>query len=147
MMEFVIQTGIGLTKLLALVFAIVMPLLILLEIIRHYGVLQKMVRYISPVTKRLGFHDDSVFPLIAGIFFGLTYGAGVLLGEAKKGRIVGDQAFLVAVYLALCHAIIEDTLLFTTQGAIWWILVAVRVLVATTITALTALWLRRKTVE
>jgi hypothetical protein len=49
MMEFVIQTGIGLIKLLALVFAIVMPLLILLEIIRHYGVLQKMVRYISPV--------------------------------------------------------------------------------------------------
>jgi hypothetical protein len=147
MMEFAVQTGIGLIKLLALVFAIVMPLLILLEIIRHYGILQKMVRYISPVTKRLGFKDDSVFPLIAGIFFGLTYGAGVLLGEAKKGRIVGDQAFLVAVYLALCHAIIEDTLLFTTQGAIWWILVAIRIIVATIITALMAFWLRRKAVE
>jgi hypothetical protein len=147
MIEFATQTGIGLFKLLALVFAIVMPLLVLLEIIRHYGFLQKTVKYISPATRRLGFQDDSVFPLIAGIFFGLTYGAGVLLGETKKGRIVGDQAFLVAIYLALCHAIIEDTLLFTTQGAVWWILVAVRLLVASVITAAISLLLRRKNHE
>ena len=147
MSHFALQTGIGLFKLLALVFAIVMPLLVLLEIIRYYGLLQKLVKYVSPVTRRLGYKDDSVFPLVAGILFGLSYGAGVLLGETRKGRVTGDQAFLVAVFLALCHAIIEDTLLFTTQGAIWWVMVIVRLLVACTVTAGIAAWLRRKTVE
>jgi hypothetical protein len=147
MNDFMIQTGIGLLKLLGLVFAIVMPLLILLEIIRHYGILQKAVKHVSPFTKRIGFQDDSVFPLMAGILFGLSYGAGVLLGEARKGRIAGDQAFLIAVFLGLFHAAIEDILLFTSQGAIWWIMVSVRLITAIAVTSLTAAWLRKKVHE
>jgi hypothetical protein len=145
--EFLTQTGIGLFKLLGLVFIIVMPLLILLEIIRHHGILERAVRYISPVTRKIGFDNDSVFPVIAGMLFGLSYGAGVIIGETQKGRIDSNQAFLIAVYLGLFHAIIEDTLLFTTQGAVWWILLGVRFLVATLITALTALWLRKRAYE
>jgi len=147
MTEFLFQTALGLFKLLALVFAIVMPLLILLEIFRHYGILQKLVRYVSPVTREIGFRDDSVFPLIAGLLFGIAFGAGVLMGEARKGRIAGDQAFLVAVFLGLFHAIIEDTLLFVSQGAVWWILVSVRLVVALAITSTMAFWLRKKSHE
>jgi spore maturation protein SpmB len=147
MNEFIVQTGIGLFKLLGLVFIIVMPLLILLEIFRHYGLLEKLIGYISPVTRKLGFKNDSVFPVIAGILFGLSYGAGVIIGETQNGRIDSKQAFLIAVYLGLFHAIIEDTLLFTTQGAIWWILLGVRFVAATLITAVIGLYINRKNYE
>ncbi len=126
MIAFIAGTALGLIKLLLLVFAIIMPLMILLELARHFGFLQKAVRSISPVTKRLGYNEDSIYPLLAGIIFGISYGGGVLIGEARTGRIVGRQAFLVAAFLALCHALIEDTLLLVSQGAIWWIVIAVR---------------------
>ena len=147
MNEFIFQTLLGLLKLLGLVFAIIMPLLMLLEVIRHYGLLRRFVKYVSPITSRIGFKDDAVFPLIAGLFFGISYGAGVLIGETRKGRIVGDQAFLVAVFLGLCHAIIEDTLLFVTQGAIWWILLTVRLTAAILITSLVAVYMRKRAIE
>lgn len=142
-MEFVLQTAIGLIKLMALIFVIIVPLIIILELFRAYGVLEKLTKLISPLTGRLGFEKDSVFPLLAGIVFGISYGGGVLVGEAKKGRIVGNQAFLVALFLALCHAIFEDTLIFIAQGAIWWIVVLTRVVTAFVITALVAIWLKK----
>lgn len=147
MSEFLVQTGIGLVKLLGLVFIIVVPLLILLEIIRHYGVLEKGIRYISPFTRKIGFDNESVFPVVAGILFGLSYGAGVIIGETQKGRISANQAFLIAVYLGLFHAVIEDTLLFTTQGANVWILLGTRFIASTLITTFIGLWLKRGSYE
>lgn len=147
MSEFIIQTGIGLFKLLGLVFIIVVPLLIILEIIRHYGILEKTIRYVSPLTNKIGFENESVFPVIAGVLFGLSYGAGVIIGETQKGRISANQAFLIAVYLGLFHAVIEDTLLFTTQGANGWILLSVRFVASTTITAFIGFWLRKRAYE
>ena len=144
MIEFTLETLYGLIKLLALIFVIIMPLMIVLELFRNYGVLEKLTKIISPFTRRLGYEADSVFPLLAGIVFGISYGGGVLIGESRKGRIVGSQAFLVALYLSLCHAVFEDTLLFVAQGAIWWIAIFARLVTATIITGAIALWLRRE---
>jgi hypothetical protein len=144
MSEFVVSTGIGLFKLLGLVFIIVVPLLVLLEIFRYYGFLEKGIGAISPLTRKIGFENESIFPLAAGIIFGLSYGAGVIIGETQKGRIGRNQAFLIAVYLGLFHAIIEDTLLFAAQGAVWWILLGVRFVVSTIITAIFGLWLGKR---
>lgn len=142
MMEFVQETALGLGKLLLLVFVIIVPLMVALELFRHYKLLEMATNFIAPVTRRLGFGPDSVFPLMAGIVFGISYGGGVLIGEARKGRIIGNQAFLVAVFLALCHAIFEDTLLFVSQGAVGWIVVVIRLAAATVITGLVALRFR-----
>jgi len=91
----------------------------------------------------MGLQRDSVFSLLAGVIFGISYGAGVLISEARSGRITGRQAFLVALFLAVCHAIIEDTLLFVAYGAIWWIPVVVRLILAIAVTSAVALLWRR----
>jgi len=143
MIQFILQTLLGLLKLLVLIFAIIMPLMISLELFRYFGVLEKTTKFVSPITKRLGFLPDSVFPLLTGLVFGISYGAGVLISESSKGRITGNQAFLVAAYLSLCHAVFEDTLLFVAQGAVWWIIIITRLIVASIVTAIIALWLKR----
>ena len=139
MIEFVQHTTLGLAKLLLLVFVIIVPLMVALELFRHFRLLEMTAKFVAPVTRRLGFDSASLFPLMAGIVFGISYGGGVLVGEARKGRIIGNQAFLVAVFLALCHAIFEDTLLFVSQGAIGWIVVLIRLAAAIVITGLVAL--------
>jgi len=143
MTAFIANTALGLIKLLLLVFSIIMPLMILLELARHYGFLHKAVRFISATTDRLGYNHDSIYPLLAGIIFGISYGGGVLIGEARTGRIVGNQAFLVATFLALCHALFEDTLLLVSQGAIWWIVIAVRMSVTIFVVFIISMFLRR----
>jgi len=143
MIQFILATAVGLVKLMLLVLSIVMPLMLLLELSRTFGILEKATRLASPITRPLGFKTDSIFPLLAGIAFGISYGGGVLIGESRKGRITGNQAFLVAVFLALFHAIFEDTLLFVSQGAVWWIAVLSRLIVAVLITAAVAGFLNR----
>ena len=143
MTDFGLQTLLGLVKLLLLIFLIIMPLMILLELFRYLGLLERITRFTAPITERLGFKADSVFPLLAGIVFGISYGAGVLIGESKKERIVGRQAFLVAFFLALCHAIFEDTILFIAYGAVWWIATVARLTIAAAVTGIVALTLRK----
>ena len=142
-MDFALQTLLGLVRLLILVFIIIMPLMIALELSRAFGLLKKATQAITPVISRLGFSADSVYPLLAGFIFGISYGGGVLISEADKGRIIGNQAFLIAVFLALCHAVVEDTLILTSQGAVWWIIVPARLAIAIAVTMIAVLFLRK----
>lgn len=143
MMDFALQTLLGLVRLSLLILVIIMPLMILLELSRFLGILEKITRILSPFTGKLGYEKNSVYPLLAGVVFGISYGGGVLIGEAERGRIIGHQAFLVALFLAMCHAIFEDTLLFVSQGAVWWIIVPARLIIAISVTYVAAFFLKR----
>jgi len=52
-----------------------------------------------------------------GIIFGIAYGAGVLIEEARSGRLSWKDIFLINVFLSVCHAVVEDTALFMAVGA------------------------------
>lgn len=132
-MEFVLDTGLGLFSLLVKVFFIVVPLMVLLEIFREFELLDKITDAVRRPAGKLGFKRDSIYPLLAGVIFGISYGGGVLIGESSAGRIKGNQNFLVALYLGLCHAVFEDTLLFASLGANGLIVLFSRLLLATVI--------------
>lgn len=141
-MDFIIATSIGLGKLLLLVFAIVVPLIIVLEIFREFNILDRFTNFLFPLARIMGFKKESIYPLIAGILFGITYGGGVLIGESSSGRIDARQSFLVALFLGLCHAMIEDTLLFVAQGANPLIIVPFRFVLAFIIVFIASLFIK-----
>jgi hypothetical protein len=143
-MQFAIDTIVGLGSLMLKVFLIVVPLMILLEISREFKILDKLIAASYPVTRRIGLKRDSIYPLVAGIIFGISYGAGVLIGESDSGRIKGNQMFLVALFLGICHSILEDTLLFAAQGANGFIILGVRIPLAIIIVFFTALLIKEK---
>ena len=132
-MEFLLDTGLGLFSLLVKVFFIVVPLMMLLEIFREFELLDRITDAVRRPAGKLGFKRDSIYPLLAGVIFGISYGGGVLIGESSAGRIKGNQNFLVALYLGLCHAVFEDTLLFASLGANGLIVLFSRLLLATVI--------------
>jgi hypothetical protein len=143
-MQFALDTITGLGTLMLKVFLIVVPLMILLEISREFKILDKLIAAVYPVARRLGLKRDSIYPLMAGIIFGISYGAGVLIGESDSGRIRGKQMFLVALFLGICHSILEDTLLFAAQGANGFIILGVRIPLATVIVFFAALIIKEK---
>lgn len=143
-MEFIWETSTGLSVLLLKVFLIVVPLMILLEIFREFKLLDRMTDIAHRHVGRLGFKKDSIYPLLAGVIFGISYGGGVLIGESEAGRIRGNQNFLVALYLGLCHAVFEDTLIFASLGANGIIVLVSRLLLATLVVFLVSLLVREK---
>lgn len=126
------------------VFLIVVPLMVLLEVSREFKILDKLIAAAYPAARRLGLKRDSIYPLVAGIIFGISYGAGVLIGESDSGRIKGKQMFLVALFLGICHSILEDTLLFAAQGANGFIILGVRIPLAMVIVFFVALIIKEK---
>jgi spore maturation protein SpmB len=125
-------------KLSLLVFVILVPLLIALEFMRQTKALGWLTDKIDPLTAKIGFKREALVPLLAGFLFGISYGAGVLIPEARSKLIDKRQIFLVAVFLALCHAVVEDTLLFMAVGANGAILFFSRLILALGLTYLTA---------
>ncbi|MGB5792564.1 nucleoside recognition protein [Poseidonibacter sp.] len=66
------------------------------------------------------------FSLTVGIFLGITYGAGILIKEVESGRISKEDIFYIGTFLMICHAIIEDTLLFVIFGADFTMAIVIR---------------------
>jgi hypothetical protein len=143
-MQYAFDTLSGLILLLAKVFCIVVPLMILLEIFREFDLIEKITKPFKIPAKMLGFYEDSIYPLLAGVIFGISYGGGVLIGESNSGRIKGDQKFLIALFLGLCHAVFEDTLIFVSLGANGIVVLGIRLVVASIVVGATSFLLKGK---
>jgi hypothetical protein len=108
---------------------IILPLTISYEYLKHR---QKDIgeRHFS----FLGISHNGLIPLVTGIIIGLTYGAGVIIHSIRTSNISKREAFLILLFLSVCHAIIEDTLIFVVIGANIFVLVAFRFALAIALT-------------
>lgn len=109
---------------------IIVPLMIVLEIFEEYGLLKAVEKLFSKFTRTLGISEKSSYPLSVGLIVGLSYGAGVLIDRTSRGELDDRSIFIMTMFLILCHAIVEDTLLFVALGANPLILIGTRFLVA-----------------
>lgn len=109
---------------------VVIPLMAILELFREYGLLKLLVKLTRPLTKVFKIQDESAFPLLVGLTFGLAFGAGVIIQSAQEGALNRRSLLLVTLFLACCHAVVEDTLIFVQVGANGWYLLTLRVVIA-----------------
>lgn len=121
---------------------IVMPLMVVLQVAKDYRVLDYLSRFLKPVTDFLGMSRESGFPLLVGFVFGIAFGAGVIVQSAREGNLSKRDLVLLSIFLASCHAIFEDTLVFVAVGANGFILAGTRLTVA-----ILATWLASKRVD
>lgn len=124
----------GLLKLLLLILVIVTPIMTLMEGMTRADAFSRGTRLLAPVLKRARMSAEGGFALLVGLFFGIAYGAGPLVQVGREGRIGRPELTRVGVFLAVCHAIVEDTLLWVAVGASWLALVPGRLLFAVLVT-------------
>ena len=113
---------------------VVIPLMIAMQIARDYHVLDYLSKFMKPVTHFLGMSKESGFPLMVGLVFGLAYGAGVIVQSAKEGNLTHRDMVLLSVFLASCHAVFEDVVIFVAIGANGWLILASRILAGVLVT-------------
>lgn len=132
--EFLWETFLGVGFSILKLSLIIIPLMIVMQVLKDYQWLDRLTRVLQPLGNKMGIRKDGLFPLLVGILFGISYGSGVIIQSVESGEMNEKDRLLVAVFLVLCHAVIEDTLVFAAVGANGFILILTRVLVAFLVT-------------
>lgn len=119
MMELLWSSAYNAIVLTIKIIAIITALIFIMDFIKHLPFIQNSKKNIS-----------KSFSMGIGTFLGITYGAGLLIQEAKTQSMHQKDLFYVVTFLMICHAIIEDTLLFAIFGANITIIIVVRTIAA-----------------
>jgi hypothetical protein len=115
----------GLLKVVALWWLV--PLFIAVQWLKDSGLLGKVSQWLAPLLSPLRLPGDAGLPVAAGLAVGLTYGAGVILQTAEEGKLNRSELTVTAVFLGICHALIEETILFSAAGTSGVLLITLRV--------------------
>lgn len=121
---------------------IVIPLMIVMEILKDVGLLDKIAHIFSPLVKIYGMKKEAGFPLVIGIVIGLSYGAGVILQSAKEDELSQRDLYLLTYFLVAAHAVFEDTAIFVAVGVNGILLLLTRLLIAGLFTFAASRWIK-----
>jgi len=100
-----------------MIYTIVFTLLLLLKILELVGAIDKINKVFEPGLEKLGMSKEAGPLTIIGTTLGISYGGGLIIKEARSGRLPPKDAFLSVSLMGLSHSLIEDTLLMMTLGA------------------------------
>lgn len=103
-----------------------LPLFVVIQILKDSGWLGRASRFMAPLLRPLRLPEAAGLPMAAGLTIGLTYGAGVLIQTAEEGSLSRREMTVLCIFLGICHAIVEETILFAAAGANGPLLLAVR---------------------
>lgn len=120
------------------VAAIVIPVMIMIQLLKDVDALPLIAKFMNPFTRLLGVSNKTSVTLLAGMIFGIAYGAGVIIQTAKEENLSKRDIYLVSIFLITCHAVVEDTLIFLPLGVNVLALLLIRIVFAMLITFLTA---------
>ncbi len=119
-------------------FLIIVPVVVIFEVLRHMPVFRKAGDAVEPLMRGMGLTRDASVPLFTGIFLGIAYGAGIIIRVSREKKLPQRELFLIGLFIATCHAVVEDILIFVAIGGDGFIMLGLRMLLAVAITALLA---------
>ncbi|MDG4657161.1 nucleoside recognition domain-containing protein [Ectobacillus antri] len=122
---------------------IVIPLMIMIQILKDYGFLDRFSKMMAPFTRLLGMKENTSTTLAAGLLFGLALGAGVMIQAVREDGVEKRDLVLAFIFLVACHAVVEDTLIFIPLGIPVLPLFFIRIIVAVLLTVVIAITWRK----
>ena len=117
----------GVMKIVALWW--LLPLFVGIQLLKDSGWLGKLSGWMRPLLAPLRLPGDAGLPMVAGLSVGLTYGAGVIIQSAEEGKLTRNELTTTCVFLGICHALIEETILFSSIGTNGLLLMWIRIVV------------------
>ena len=108
-------------KLSLMIFAIIYALMFVQRLMERYGLMQKLVRPLSPIMVLFGLPPNAAYLWLVGNVLGISYGSAVMIQLEEEGKISRKEADDVNYHLIMNHSMLEDTLVFATAGvsALW----------------------------
>lgn len=137
-----------LTNLIAFLWSMarmLIPIMIVIEIFKDTKLIDKISNLFKPISNFFTLNEKSGISILFGMFFGLTIGAGAIIQSTQDYDIDKRSIFLICMFLSLCHAVFEDTIIFTAAGANPVAVLTARFLSATMITFIFSRVIKKET--
>lgn len=120
--DWAISTGGVVLKMTVLIFS----LAILQKLLAEYGVIRRISRFLRPFLALFGLPAKTSFLWIVANTLGLAYGAAVMIEETNGGKITKRDIDLLNTHISISHSNLEDLLLLSALGAVWYVLLLAR---------------------
>jgi len=116
--------ALGAAQLAAKICLIVVGLMIVHRLLREFKILDLLAVPLTPLLWALGLSRRSAFLWLVANSLGLAYGSAIILEDIQAGALSRKDAQRLNRSIAVCHSLLEDTLLFVAVGAwAFWITV------------------------
>ena len=109
---------------------ILIGLMILHKTVKQTGLIKVLEYVLLPVVWLMGLSKNAAFLWVVANILGLAYGGGVLIQQREEGSISERHLTELNISMAICHSLLEDSLLFLAIGASGLWIVAPRMLFA-----------------
>ncbi|HNY06181.1 MAG TPA: hypothetical protein PK500_07400 [Candidatus Egerieousia sp.] len=117
---------ISLVKLCIKIIILIFLLSVLQKILKEFGIINVISKFLNWPLKFFGLSPNTSFLWIVANTLGLAYGAAVMFQEKESGHVSQREIQLLNSHIAISHSNLEDLILFTSVGGIWWIILLTR---------------------
>ncbi|MGA6926911.1 MAG: nucleoside recognition domain-containing protein [Desulfosarcina sp.] len=133
--------ALGMAWLTLKLLLIISALMIFMEVLKQYRIIDKVVRFIEPLLGVLGLDRQVSLLWITAALFGVTYGGAMIVAETRERRLAPHLLKPLHVSIGINHAMVEDPALFLPLGiSPFWLWVP-RMMTAIAFTHAYRLWL------
>lgn len=117
-------------KLSAMIVGLIYGLMVIQRVMDDFGIMYKLVRPLRPLMRFFGLPENAAYLWLVGNVLGISYGSAAMLALEESGQITKEEADEVNYHLIMNHSMLEDTMVFATQGisALW--ILSTRILLA-----------------
>lgn len=108
----------------AIVFIMISSLVLFLDILKHYRLIQHLGKILAPYLGIMGLSREAASVTLVGTLLGLIYGGALLLREVESGEVSFNDKVISITSLNLFHSLIEDTIIIVLMGgAVLWLII------------------------
>ena len=111
------EWALGQLENIGLIVVVIFLILLTVRILKIIGVIALLERLLEPVLPLFGMSKRAAPMTVVGMLLGIGYGGALIIREAVSGELHRKDIFFSMAFLALCHGLIEDTLLMMSLGA------------------------------
>lgn len=98
------------------ILLIVTALMILHYLLEEFKLMKGLSVAFSPLMKLFGLPEDTAFLWLVGNVVGLAYGGAIMVEQMEQNKLAYSSGNLLNFHLAMCHSLLEDTIIFVAIG-------------------------------
>jgi hypothetical protein len=102
--------------LMATLFVIIVSMMVGLEAMKTYRLIESLNRMIQPFLRCLGLDPEVGVLWLTIVLFGLAYGGTVIIQEVRENNYAPEKLQQLHISAGINHAVIEEPLLFLPLG-------------------------------